>query len=141
MPHPIGPRFWAKVYKTNYCWLWQGAQNTLGYGVFAVNGVAQLTHRLAYEDAHGAIPDDMTIDHRCRTRNCVNPGPMHMEVVTITENNRRKKSLRALAPGDECINGHHLAAGDIYRHPRGHTECRHCRRELNAARRALAKTA
>lgn len=133
--------FWAKVRQTDYCWLWQGAQNGKGYGVFIHEGVSQLVHRLAYEDAHGPIPDGLTIDHRCRTRNCVNPDPAHLEAVTVAENNRRKKSITSLSPGDECVNGHRLTPDDIYHHPRGHTECRHCRRELNAKRRAMAKSA
>lgn len=137
----LPPNFWAKVRKTDYCWLWQGAQNTMGYGVFMLDGVVQLAHRLAYEDERDPIPEGLVIDHRCRTRNCVNPSPAHLEVVTYAENNRRRRSFERLGPGDSCVNGHYLEAEDIYHRPNGLTECRHCRRELKAARRALAKTA
>lgn len=135
----LGAAYWSKVRKTDYCWLWQGAQNTKGYGVVAVGGALYLAHRLSYTDAHGPIAPGMTLDHLCRTRNCVNPGPEHLEVVTIAENNRRRRSTTTLDLGDVCVNGHRLTADSIYTHPRGHTECRDCRREKNRTRRQNAK--
>lgn len=123
--------FWAKVHQTD-CLIWSGAVNTKGYPCFAVNGVSQLAHRLAYEDAHGPIPEGYTIDHLCRVRNCVNAD--HLEVVTIAENNRRKKTPGGIQIGSSCAKGHKVTEENVYRHPRGHLECGLCRRE---ARRRL----
>lgn len=131
----LPPNFWNKVRKTDYCWLWQAAQNTMGYGCFATGRTSDLSHRLAYKDAHGPIPEGMTIDHLCRTRNCVNPD--HLQVVTYEENNRRKKVVGGLDIGDECVNGHVLTPELLYRHPRGHSECLECRRENK--RRSIAR--
>jgi hypothetical protein len=124
--------FWAKTAETD-CIVWQGAQNTKGYGCFAVDRVAQLAHRLAWEDVYGPIPEDMTIDHLCRVRTCVNVA--HLELVTIAENNRRKKTPGGLHVGDTCIAGHPITELTVYRHPRGHVECRECRREQRRAAR------
>jgi HNH endonuclease len=116
--------FWAKTAQTN-CIVWQGAQNTKGYGCFAVDRVSHLAHRLAWEDTHGPIPDGMTIDHTCRVRSCVNVA--HLELVTNQENMRR---ARALIIGEECSAGHLIAAeADLYRRARGSAECRACRRD------------
>ena len=55
--------FWSKTATDTGCVVWQGAQNSKGYGCFGVGGRPTLAHRLAWEDANGAIPDGMTIDH------------------------------------------------------------------------------
>lgn len=118
--------FIAKTRETN-CTVWIGSTNNKGYGLISVNGKAQLAHRVAYEAEFGPIPDGMVIDHLCRVRNCVNP--MHLEAVTVTENNRRGRSARTLQAGDTCINGHLLTtSAEIYVKPTGVTECRECRR-------------
>lgn len=121
--------FWSKTAATD-CVVWQGAQNSKGYGCFAVDGVAQLAHRVAWEDANGPIPEGLTIDHRCRVRCCVNVS--HMELVSIAENNRRKFIEGGLRIGVRCVNGHLITANNAYQHPRGHIECRTCRREQRA---------
>lgn len=122
----LPPSFWSKVRESD-CLIWTGAVNTKGYPCVWVDGVSQLAHRLAYEDVHGAIADDMTIDHTCRVRNCVNVE--HLEVVTNAENNRRKRVIDGLKVGGECIKGHRIESSwDLYFHPRGHAECRECRR-------------
>lgn len=80
-------RFWAKVEKTDTCWLWTGALNSRGYGCFAVGGVSQLAHRVSYQALNGAIPDGLTIDHLCCVKHCVRPS--HLEAVTLRENCQR----------------------------------------------------
>ena len=126
--------FWNKTRETD-CIVWTGAVNTKGYPCFGIDGKSQLAHRLAYEDARGPIPEGYTIDHLCRVRNCVNVD--HLEVVTIAENNRRKQVAGGLRIGGECARGHDLPdEAAVYRHPRGHLECRTCRAELRRQRAA-----
>jgi hypothetical protein len=55
------------------CWLWSGAPNRQGYGRLLVAGRAVKAHRLSYEMHKGAIPDGMSVLHRCDTPACVNP--------------------------------------------------------------------
>lgn len=122
--------FWAKTAPATDCVVWRGAQNSKGYGCFAVNGVSKLAHRVAWEDVHGPIPDGLTLDHRCRVHACVNVA--HLELVTVAENTRRQP--RVLRVGGECRNGHRIAsAADMYVNERkGTRECRACRRTAKA---------
>lgn len=75
------------------CWLWTGYLNPVnGYAHVTVQAGDDRTktvylHRIAYEQAKGAIPEELEIDHLCRVRCCVNPD--HLEAVTHQINRRR----------------------------------------------------
>lgn len=126
--------FLAKTNPQPDCIIWTGAQNNRGYGCYAVNGVSQLAHRVAWEAAHGPIPDGLTIDHLCRVRCCVNVE--HMEVVSIGENTSRARKLRI---GGECALGHRIASkADLYVRPGRGAECRACRKAYADKRKADA---
>lgn len=88
-PEAIEARFWARVNKTDACWLWTGkcSGSNANYGSFKVGGKSTYVHRYAYEIMVGPIPAGLTIDHLCRVTKCVNPS--HLEPVTIQENLRR----------------------------------------------------
>lgn len=130
--------FWSKTAPATDCIRWTGAQNSKGYGCFAIDGVSQLAHRVAWEDEHGPIPAGMTIDHLCRVHCCVNVE--HMELVTAAENVRRQP--RVLRVGGECINGHQISsATDLYVNPRGRSECRACRHVHAERAKAKARSA
>ena len=82
-------RFWSKVDKTGDCWLWTGVKGSAGYGQFQVKvdrGRFRTigAHRYAYELCVGPIPEGLHIDHRCRTKSCVNPD--HLRPVTPKQN-------------------------------------------------------
>lgn|SRR3990167_459892 len=79
----IEARFWAKVDKTEGCWLWTGAKSR-GYGQMGVRGKLVQAHRYAYESLVGLIPTGLELDHLCRNHACVNP--LHLEAVTHREN-------------------------------------------------------
>ncbi len=104
------------------CWPWLAYTNPAGYGRVAVPGRGkQYVHRIAYELAHGAIPDGLTVDHLCRNRGCCNPA--HLEAVTRADNIRRGgKSLQT-----HCIHGHSLADAYVDRRAGGISrKCRPC---------------
>lgn len=65
-------RFWAKVKKSEGCWLWT-AGTTKGYGRISIPGGVLLAHRLSYEMHHGPIPEGLWVLHKCDVRQCVNP--------------------------------------------------------------------
>jgi hypothetical protein len=58
------------------CWLWLGSKKRNGYGQVKMDGKMWLAHRLFYFLLRGAIPADLTVDHLCRNRLCVNPEPL-----------------------------------------------------------------
>lgn len=88
-------RFFAKVDRTSDCWLWTGACDFGGYGVFTPNiagyGMVK-AHRWLYECMVGPVPQGKELDHLCRVRKCVNP--WHLEPVTKKENSRRSIPFR-----------------------------------------------
>jgi hypothetical protein len=65
-------RFWAKVQKTDTCWLWMGHLNEDGYGKFGVkSSESYLAHRYSYQLAFGAA--SQYVLHTCDNPACVNP--------------------------------------------------------------------
>lgn len=66
-------RFWAKVNKTDGCWLWTGTIFWNGYGCFGYERRSVKAHRFAYELLVGPIPNGASLRHSCDTPACVNP--------------------------------------------------------------------
>jgi hypothetical protein len=81
------------------CWLWLGDMNNQGYGQIAeVEGGQRrmmLAHRWVYEQVVDPIPEELVLDHLCRTRLCVNP--KHLEPVSHAENCRRGSRAKLTA--------------------------------------------
>jgi len=71
-------RFWKKVARTDNpdeCWNWTGARcPKSGYGKFRVGSRIWNVHRLVWEQAFGALPENKQVvrHERCRNRLCVN---------------------------------------------------------------------
>jgi hypothetical protein len=74
---PIETRFWAKVQKTDGCWLWTDTLTDKGYGKISVktNGKwkPDLAHRVSYELHYGSIPSGLHVCHQCDNPQCVRP--------------------------------------------------------------------
>lgn len=129
----IEDRFWAKVAKTDGCWLWTGAIKENGYGVFGVANRNAHAHRWAYENTVGPIPTGLDLDHLCRVRHCVNPA--HLEPVTRKVNlNRGRNYYRERT---HCIRGHEFTPENTRRVGR-HRWCRACDRERGRQKRLKA---
>lgn len=95
---PVDERLWARVQKTEACWLWQGMTSRKGYGLLRVDGRTVQAHRMAYELAHGAIPADLCVCHRCDTPRCVNPD--HLFLGTHQDNVRDRNAKGRQARGE-----------------------------------------
>lgn len=88
---PLSTRFWAKVAKTESCWIWTGAKISSGYGSIGKGGSSRktlLAHRVSYEIHFGDIPEGLVIDHICHKRSCVNPE--HLQAVTQKQNGENR---------------------------------------------------
>ena len=68
------------------CWIFNGFINISGYGRVRNNGFKYLTHRLAWENRFGSIPDGLLVCHKCDVPSCVNPD--HLFIGTYKDNNQ-----------------------------------------------------
>lgn len=130
-------RFWAKVNKTDTCWLWTGSINKRGYGRVRRGGKVGriiLAHRYAYEASIGPIPAGLVIDHVCRVKHCVNPS--HLEAVPDRVNVARGIGPTAVnARKTHCKRGHEFTLANTGLKLSNGRYCRRCSYEANRARR------
>lgn len=103
--YSLAERLAARTEKGPSCWLLTGYVHPNGYVLFhsRVNGKphSQYAHRIAYELAHGPIPEGLVVMHSCDEPRCVNPD--HLTVGTQADNVR--DSVR------KGRHGAHLATG------------------------------
>lgn len=137
-------RFWAKVQKTETCWLWTGATFRHGDGAFAVGSKidgskrAAHAHKFLWESIHGPVPPGLELDHLCRTPRCVRPD--HLEPVTHAENIRRGGWAEASGPSLINRGKTHCPRGHVYDFFwKGERGCQTCRNDQSKTYRARKK--
>lgn len=93
------PTFWRHVEKgkPDKCWEWQASKYPKGYGQAVVGKKHTLTHREAYRQAFGSIPEGLCVLHRCDNPPCCNPN--HLFIGTLADNNRDMKEKGRHATG------------------------------------------
>jgi HNH endonuclease len=95
----------ARVYRDGECERWKGDHNDQGYGrVRMPDGSRMYVHRLRWELAYGPIGFDeagnrLTIDHQ-RTCHKDCSRLEHLELVTRSENSKRRWRVRGVAAAD-----------------------------------------
>lgn len=82
-PEQIVANFLSHVERTETCWLWTGATNEKGRGNFRAGDKVVASHRWAYENFIGQIPDGLQVYRSCEVAACVNP--QHLELLTKAE--------------------------------------------------------
>lgn len=87
-----------KIDNETGCWEWQGYKNPQGYGNIRQGGKNWLTHRWAFTQAYGDIPDGMAVCHQCDNPPCCNP--LHLWLGSLAENNRDMKVKRRSTSGE-----------------------------------------
>lgn len=111
------------------CWLWIGHIKANGYGTLGVKvdggWRTSHAHRVAYEAFVAEVPDGLDLDHRCRTRCCVNPD--HLEPVARSINLRRSPLMSRQSSKTTCPKGHHYSGTNS----RGTRVCRICAAEAS----------
>lgn len=128
---PDAERFAFYLLKSgdNQCWIWTGALDSNGYGVFNARNTAgfsgQKSHRYSYLLAHGKLPEDLELDHLCRVRPCCNPA--HLEAVTQKINTMRGVGFGPVnAEKTHCPQGHEYTEENTYTSEKGWRRCRIC---------------
>lgn len=86
------PRFWAKVNKTDSCWLWAAALFERGYGAFRFKGRQVKAHRFSYELHFEPIPEGLYVCHKCDTPACVNPSHLFLGTHKDNAQDRQRKN-------------------------------------------------
>lgn len=100
------------------CIIFTGSLSEDGYGWIRDGERMRRAHQVAFEAAHGPIPDGLEIDHTCSVRNCVNP--QHLEAVSHAENVRRSRARG-------CIKRKHPWTPENTMWESGSRRCRACR--------------
>ena len=96
-------RFWSKVRKTDWCWLWTAGRLRGGYGRMRADGKMMFAHRLSWMINRGDIPIGKCVCHNCKpladNPACVNPA--HLWLGTPADNVRDRNEKGRTARGEK----------------------------------------
>jgi|SRR5882672_8132650 len=96
-------RFWARIIKSDYCWIWIGARSRSKYdqyGKVNINGKIYRTHRVSFSLSKGIPLDfDGQVLHSCDNQRCCNPE--HLRLGTHQDNMTDMK-IRGRNKGKTC---------------------------------------
>jgi HNH endonuclease len=120
--------FWEKVDKSGECWVWTRNSDKNGYGLVRWHGKYVKAHRLAYRLATGVDPAGMYVCHKCDNPPCVRPDHLFLGDNQINQKDSVEKGRNRHANTTHCPAGHAYDEPNTYVDPRGHRQCRECRR-------------
>lgn len=108
-------RLYSKAEPEGECLVWQGSTNPDGYGRLAMKGGNQSAHRLAWELAHGPIPDDTCVLHSCDNPPCIQVSHLFLGSHADNMQDMHNKGRKGLGPTEVREIREALAAGDTQR--------------------------
>ncbi len=85
------------------CWLWTGALDKDGYGLFWMGGRKTPAHRASHQLFISSIPAGLVVRHKCDTPTCVNPD--HLIMGTPADNSQDCVSRNRWPRQDGDFNG------------------------------------
>lgn len=101
-PADVTDRFWARVAKTEGCWIWTGGTTGEGYGDLTYQRRRHLAHRFAWQLTNArSIPEGVVVRHRCDNPPCVRPE--HLELGTTAQNVRDSYARRRRTTGNPTL--------------------------------------
>lgn len=125
------------------CVRYQSAPTVNGYKVICVNGLNLMVHRVAFRMDTGIDPGVFTVEHTCRTHDCVRGS--HLTLLSLRDNILADTSLAAGAVNARkviCKFGHPYNATNtrfgVDKKGRTARICRVCERVRYHAKRAAA---
>ena len=94
-------RFEQYIDKSDKCWIWQGAKDRAGYGIFSFNKKTQYAHRVSLQIYNSHIlTKGKHVAHLCHNTSCVRPD--HLAEVTVKENAGHKRAHGTAQIGAKC---------------------------------------
>ena len=127
-------RFWAKVNKTDGCWVWMASGNR-GYGVIAMpgrSGRMVYAHRYSYELHYGAFDQSLLVLHHCDNPACVRPDHLFLGTHLDNQQDKVSKGRHSESQKTHCPKGHEYTEDNTYRY-NNRRVCKACHRnQVNA---------
>ena len=119
------------------CWPYQGGHSQRsGHKQIWCEGGMRHVHRVAWEMAHGPIPEGLCVLHRCDNPPCCNPA--HLWLGTIADNNAdRDRKGRGVMPTPDQIRRRPagpIKHGTIYAYVKRRCTCDDCRSAMRSYR-------
>ncbi len=139
----IKKRFWAKVNKTESCWIWTASKNKAGYGFFWPTAERWIgAHRYSYYLANGKFDQMKFVCHSCDNPSCVNPNHLFLgsNSDNIKDASIKGRLYKQFNKSKVCGSGKHELKGSAIRiDSEGKRRCRWCQNEGTMKRYLLDK--